>query len=64
MKIHIDRNRCCGSGLCVVAAPEVFDQRDEDGTVVLLDPGPAEELLPRVLDAAARCPALAIRVER
>ncbi|MFE3256521.1 ferredoxin [Nocardia sp. NPDC059091] len=64
MKIHIDENRCCGGGQCVVAAPEVFDQRDEDGIVLLLDPRPAEELLPQVLDAAARCPALAIRVEQ
>ncbi|MEV1121985.1 ferredoxin, partial [Actinosynnema sp. NPDC049800] len=26
------------------AAPDVFDQRDEDGVVVLLDPEPAEHL--------------------
>ncbi|MGV9662553.1 ferredoxin [Nocardia niigatensis] len=64
MRIDIDEIKCCGGGQCVVAAPEVFDQRDEDGIVVLLDANPAAELLPKVLDAAARCPALAIRVEQ
>ncbi|MVU76149.1 ferredoxin [Nocardia sp. ET3-3] len=64
MKIEIDQSKCCGGGQCVMAAPAVFDQRDEDGVVVLLDASPAEELLPEVLRAAASCPTLAIRVDR
>lgn len=42
MKITVDEEKCCGAGQCVLIAPEVFDQRDEDGIVVLLDaePGP------------------------
>ncbi|MFJ4650831.1 ferredoxin [Nocardia sp. NPDC088792] len=63
MHISIDEGKCCGGGQCVVAAPEVFDQRDTDGVVVLLDADPPETLLPQVTDAAARCPALAIRVD-
>ncbi|MEV5479691.1 MULTISPECIES: ferredoxin [Streptomyces] len=64
MRITIDEDKCVGAGQCVLAADEVFDQRDEDGIVVLLDPAPPHGLLARVEDAAARCPALAIEVEQ
>ncbi|MFE0374686.1 ferredoxin [Streptomyces inhibens] len=62
MKILIDEDKCVGAGQCVLAAADVFDQRDEDGIVILLDAVPPNELLPQVQDAAARCPALAIEV--
>jgi ferredoxin len=45
-----------------VAAMTVFDQRDEDGIVVLLDPSPPAELAEDVHHAATVCPALAIEV--
>ncbi|MEU5211913.1 ferredoxin [Streptomyces sp. NPDC020742] len=64
MKVTIDEDKCVGAGQCVLAAAEVFDQRDEDGVVVLLDSAPPQELLAGVEDAAARCPALAIEVEK
>lgn len=62
MKIEIDVDKCVGAGVCVLAAPEVFDQNDEDGVVVVLDEAPSAPQLPKVLDAAARCPAAVIRV--
>ncbi|MEV0375971.1 ferredoxin [Streptomyces sp. NPDC050636] len=62
MKILIDEDKCVGAGQCVLAAADVFDQRDEDGVVILLDAVPPRELLPQVKDAAVRCPALAIEV--
>ncbi|MGP8300743.1 ferredoxin [Streptomyces inhibens] len=62
MKILIDEDKCVGAGQCVLAAADVFDQRDEDGIVILLDAVPPNALLPQVQDAAARCPALAIEV--
>ncbi|MFE9612163.1 ferredoxin [Streptomyces sp. NPDC006012] len=62
MKITVDQDRCCGAGQCVLTVPEVFDQRDEDGVVVLLDPEPAPELHAAVREAAAVCPAAAITV--
>ena len=37
MKVTVDEDKCCGAGTCVLLAPDVFDQRDEDGIVVLLD---------------------------
>ena len=33
MKITVDEEKCCAAGQCVLIAPEVFDQRDEDGIV-------------------------------
>ncbi|AJC53599.1 MULTISPECIES: ferredoxin [Streptomyces] len=62
MKILIDEDKCVGAGQCVLAAADVFDQRDEDGIVILLDAAPPNASLPQVKDAAARCPALAIEV--
>jgi ferredoxin len=64
LKVMIDLMKCTSAGQCVLAAPEVFDQRDEDGLVILLNPSPPDELAESVEEAAALCPALAIRVER
>ncbi|MFH8381845.1 ferredoxin [Kitasatospora sp. NPDC018058] len=64
MLIQIDQEKCCGAGHCVLAAPDVFDQRDEDGIVVVLDAEPPAELHQAVQDAAAVCPAAAIRLEQ
>ncbi|MEU8272161.1 ferredoxin [Sphaerisporangium sp. NPDC049002] len=63
MKIIIDQDKCVASGQCVTAAMDVFDQRDEDGIVVLLNPTPPAELAGDVRQAAAVCPALAIHIE-
>ncbi|HEX4790938.1 MAG TPA: ferredoxin [Actinospica sp.] len=63
MKVTVDQERCCGSGQCVLAAAEVFDQRDEDGIVVLLEEDPAPPLHERVREAATICPAAAITLE-
>lgn len=62
MRIEIDEDKCVGGGQCVLAAVEVFDQRDEDGVVVLLDETPGAELHEAVREAAMLCPAAAIRV--
>ncbi|MEJ8671957.1 ferredoxin [Streptomyces sp. MS1.AVA.1] len=63
MKVNVDQGRCCGAGQCVLIAPEVFDQRDEDGIVTLLEPSPAEGLQAAVREAAAVCPASAITID-
>ncbi|MBR7831080.1 ferredoxin [Actinospica sp. MGRD01-02] len=63
MKLTVDQDVCCGAGQCVLLAPEVFDQREQDGIVVLLDETPADALHEVVREAAAVCPAGAISVE-
>jgi ferredoxin len=62
MKVTVDQDKCCGAGTCVLLAPDVFDQRDEDGIVVLLDETPGEELHEIVSEAARVCPGVAISV--
>ncbi|MFJ2271608.1 ferredoxin [Streptomyces sp. NPDC087849] len=63
MKVIVDRNKCVASGQCVLTTPEVFDQDEEDGIVVLLTETPPEHLAGSVRQAAALCPARAIWVE-
>ncbi|WP_069466102.1 ferredoxin [Actinacidiphila rubida] len=62
MRVGVDQDRCCGSGMCVLNAPGVFDQRDEDGIVVLLDARPPEGRRREVRDAESGCPSQAIEV--
>ncbi|WP_306316991.1 MULTISPECIES: ferredoxin [unclassified Streptomyces] len=62
MKITVDQDKCCGAGQCVLIAPEVFDQRDEDGIVVLLDSQPPADQDVLVDEAASVCPAAAIEL--
>lgn len=60
MKVILDQDKCVSGGQCVFAAPEVFDQRDEDGVAVLLMSEIPAELEDGVREAADICPALAI----
>ncbi|CAL9546368.1 Ferredoxin-2 [Streptomyces sp. enrichment culture] len=62
MRVEIDEPKCVASGQCVVASPDVFDQRDEDGVVILLEQTPPSALHDEVREAAAVCPAAAIRL--
>ncbi|MEU6539125.1 ferredoxin [Streptomyces sp. NPDC047000] len=63
MKVVVDEEKCVAAGQCVAAATDVFDQREDDGIVVVLDENPPAELADGVRTAAAVCPALAIRIE-
>lgn len=63
MRVRVDQDRCCSSGLCVQVAPDVFDQRDEDGVVVVLDAMPPEGNRRDVQAAADGCPTQAIGID-
>lgn len=63
MKVSVDEDKCCGAGQCVLLAPDVFGQRDEDGIVVLLEAEPGESLHGPVREAADVCPTGAITVD-
>ncbi|WP_037683100.1 ferredoxin [Streptomyces griseus] len=61
MELVVDRERCIGAGMCVLTAPDVFDQDDEDGKVLLLDPVPPRRAAgTAVRQAAHLCPMGAI----
>jgi ferredoxin len=62
LKIEADQEVCCGSGLCALTAPTVFDQRDDDGIVVALTTEPAVADYDAVRAAAAACPTSAIHL--
>jgi ferredoxin len=62
MRVIADREVCIGSGNCVFAAPQAFDQDDDVGLVVLLTPEISPEHATAVRDAVARCPSGALRI--
>ena len=63
MKVTVDQDKCISSGQCVSHASEVFDQRDEDGVVVLLNEHPPAGQAENVRRAVADCPAHVIDIE-
>jgi ferredoxin len=50
------------SGQCVLNAGDIFDQRDDDGVVIVLNDSPSPEQATDARKAAAACPALAIDI--
>ncbi|OKI48761.1 ferredoxin [Streptomyces sp. TSRI0281] len=60
MRLGVDRERCAGAGMCALTAPAVFDQDEEEGLVILLQPAPAPEHRAAARMAVGLCPAGAI----
>ena len=59
MKVQVNHDKCEGHGKCEMAAPEVFELRDDDLSYVLVD-DVSEELKPKVERAIRLCPRQAI----
>ena len=59
MKVEVSHDRCEGHGKCQMAAPEVFELRDDDLSYVLIDDVP-EGLRAKVEQAIRLCPRQAI----
>ncbi|WP_345718910.1 ferredoxin [Kineosporia mesophila] len=62
MKVEFDEPKCVAAGQCVMVAPDLFDQRDEDGVAIVLDDSPSPDQYDEAREAAAVCPAAAIRL--
>jgi ferredoxin len=62
LRVHADRSRCCGYGLCAQVCPQVY-KLDEDGLVYLESDTFAAELESDAREGAAACPAEALTVE-
>ncbi|THV24430.1 ferredoxin [Glycomyces paridis] len=60
MRIVADRERCMSAGMCALTAPEVFDQDDEDGRVLVRESDPEAEAALRAADAIELCPSGAL----
>jgi ferredoxin len=63
VRVTIDDSRCIAAGQCVLNAPLVFDQREDDGIVELLDGTPPTDQHEPARLAARLCPAEAIHIQ-
>jgi ferredoxin len=63
VKVVADLGRCVGAGQCVLTVPELFDQDPGDGTVIVLDEHPDDELAGAAQDAVRVCPSQALSIE-
>jgi ferredoxin len=61
MRVVVDFDLCESNALCMAAAPEVFEVRD-DGYLYVLQEEPPEELRAKVEDAVRVCPTRAITI--
>lgn len=59
MRVTIDYSRCEGNGLCMAAAPDVFELEDDD-SLTLLQNEIGEERRAAVEEAARQCPKRAV----
>ena len=62
MRVVVDFDLCESNALCMGAAPEVFEVRDDD-LLYVLDENPAETLREKVEAAVRTCPKHAITIE-
>jgi ferredoxin len=62
VRVVVDYGRCESNALCMAAAPEVFEVRDDDQLYVL-DENPPESLRANVEAAVKACPKIALSIE-
>jgi ferredoxin len=63
VRIIADTSRCVGSGQCVLTDPAIFDQDDEDGTVVVKVDHPSDGHLDKARQAVHFCPSQALSLD-
>ncbi|HKN54819.1 MAG TPA: ferredoxin [Amycolatopsis sp.] len=63
MKIIADTGKCVGAGQCVLTEPMLFDQNEDDGTVIVLDDTPEGDLAAKAREAVLVCPSQALTLQ-
>jgi len=63
MRINVFSDTCIASGMCHLASPEVFGQRDADGSVEILQSRPSLAHLQQVREAVKNCPVQVFIIE-
>jgi ferredoxin len=62
MKVHLDRAKCTGLGICESLAPDFFEIGD-DGALLVLRDDVAQDEIQEVEEAVKGCPTEALRME-
>lgn len=62
LRVHIDKDRCMGAGMCALTAPRVFTQ-DDDGLSELLPDSADGTGDPLVREAVRACPVQALAID-
>lgn len=60
LRVSVDHNKCVGSTICVLTAPDVFALNDKGQSAVMNPDGDTEEC---IVEAAKQCPLSAITVD-
>lgn len=60
MNVEVDKDLCCGHGICLILAPNVFEMGDDDRAAVVRPELDGTDSA-AALDAVSECPARAIR---
>jgi ferredoxin len=63
MKLRADQSRCVGAAQCVLTEPALFDQDEQDGSVILLATDVDGDLLTAAREAMLTCPSGALSLE-
>jgi ferredoxin len=63
VKIIADTGKCVGAGQCVLTESALFDQSEDDGTVIVLNETPAGGLVEKAREAAHVCPSQALSLQ-
>ena len=63
MRVIAQTQKCIASGNCVLTCSQMFEQRDEDGVVHVVNEHPSRALLARLRQVADLCPAQVFRLE-
>jgi ferredoxin len=63
MKIIADTSKCVGAGQCVLTELKLFDQSEDDATIIVLNETPEGELVEKAREAVHVCPSQALSLE-